>query len=122
MTPQLLFAALAVVSIMVGIPLAGRRIPPNRWYGLRVPATFADPWVWYEANALIGRDLMLLGALMLVLAFALPRVASLSPARYTAVCGTIFVAGSVALAIRSWRRANRLLAERRLHPPRGEGP
>lgn len=39
---------------------------PNRWYGLRLPATFADEQVWYDANAVGGRDMMLLGAVLVV--------------------------------------------------------
>ena len=40
-----------LVLMAVAVPLARRRVPPNAWYGLRVPATFADREVWYAANA-----------------------------------------------------------------------
>ena len=61
MREQILFSGIGVVSIVSGLPLARRRVRPNRWYGLRIPATFADEHVWYEANAACGRDLVLLG-------------------------------------------------------------
>ena len=48
---NLLFAGLSVLLVLVSLPLLFRRIPPNAFYGLRVPATYADEWVWYEANA-----------------------------------------------------------------------
>ena len=33
-----------LVFVAIAIPLIRRRIPPNRLYGLRVPATFVDEW------------------------------------------------------------------------------
>ena len=59
---HLLFPA---VGVLLGWPLAARRIGPNPWYGLRVPATFA-------AIALAGRDLMALGVVLTLLALLLP--------------------------------------------------
>jgi hypothetical protein len=97
----------------LGWPLAARRVRPNRWYGLRVPATFADATVWYDANAVAGRDMMALGTLVVVVAFALPRLAVLPIAIYDGVCAGILGIGSLILVVRSWRLANRLLRERR---------
>lgn len=51
-----------------------RRVTPNALYGLRVPAAFADEWVWYEANAQSRRDLRRLGVLVVVLAMLPPFV------------------------------------------------
>lgn len=42
MPPTLVFPALGLLLAALGWPMATRRVPPNRWYGLRVPATFAD--------------------------------------------------------------------------------
>jgi uncharacterized membrane protein len=93
--------------------MAARRVRPNRWYGLRVPATFADEQVWYDANAVAGRDMMVLGAVMVVVALALTRVPGLSLSAYAGVCAGILGVGSLVLAVRGWRLANRLLRERR---------
>lgn len=113
MREQITFAGIGLLSVVVGLPLARRRIRPNRWYGLRIPATFADEHVWYEANAVTGRDLTLSGGALLLLALALAPVAVASPVIYVAVCGGVFVAGSVASTVRGCRLANRLLRERR---------
>jgi uncharacterized membrane protein len=51
----------------------GSAYRPEPMYGLRVPATFADTRVWYVANALAGRDMVILGAVVFVVAVALPR-------------------------------------------------
>jgi hypothetical protein len=61
-----LFGALVVIAL--ALPLMQRRVPPNGLYGLRVSATLSDEWVWYEANAASGRDLLKLGFAQLVAA------------------------------------------------------
>src|SRR5688572_8540710 len=73
----LLFAAVGLLLVAGAVPLLRRRVRPNGWYGLRTPATFADEAVWYEANAGSGRDLLLLGLLVLSLALLLPLVPTL---------------------------------------------
>jgi hypothetical protein len=109
---QVLFSVLGLVSVVVGLPLARRVVRPNRWYGLRVPATFADEHVWYEANAVAGRDLMALGALLLLVALGVPRVVALPPAAYALTCTGVLVIGAAIGTVRWWRLANRLLRER----------
>ena len=68
------FAAVGLLIAGLAVPLMWRRVPPNNLYGLRVPATLADEWVWYEANARSGRWLCALGLLTAVLALVLPLV------------------------------------------------
>ncbi|RMG79529.1 MAG: SdpI family protein, partial [Chloroflexi bacterium] len=58
---------LGMLLIALAVPLIRRRIPPNHWYGLRVPATFADERVWYEANARAGKELLTLGVFVIAL-------------------------------------------------------
>jgi uncharacterized membrane protein len=113
MVPELLFPGLGLLLVALGWPMAARRVPPNRWYGLRVSATFADERVWYDANAVAGRDMMVLGAVIVVVALALPRLVGLPGDTYAGVCAGILGVGSVILAVRAWRVANRLLRERR---------
>jgi len=110
MRPEYVFVAIAILSIVVGLPLADRRIPPNRWYGVRIPATFADRHVWYEANAQAGRELAVLGVLFLVVALAL--MDEVPPAEYVMWCGPIFAIGTLVVVLRSVRLANRLRRER----------
>jgi hypothetical protein len=113
MREQLVFSGIGLLSILVGAPLAVRRVPRNRWYGLRIPATFADEEVWYEANAAMGRDLIVLGGVELLVVLALPRMGLGSRPVYGAVCATVFATGSLVATMRGWRLANRLLRERR---------
>ena len=52
--------------VLLAIPLWLRRIPPNRFYGVRTRATLADEALWYDVNARSGRDLALAAALFTV--------------------------------------------------------
>ena len=50
------------------VPMILERVPPNRTYGFRTPATLGDERVWYAANAASGR--WLLAATLISAAFA----------------------------------------------------
>jgi hypothetical protein len=113
LAPELLFPLLALLLIGLGWPLATRRVRPNRWYGLRVPATLADETVWYEANAVTGRDMVALGAVVLVIAVVLPHATRLRGDTYAGFCAGVLGLGSLVLTLRGWRLANRLLRQRR---------
>lgn len=112
MSFEWLFPGLALLLVGLGWPLARRRIGPNHWYGLRVPATFADTQVWYEANALAGRDLMALGATAFLVWLGL-YLAGFDSRLRTFACALLLGLGSLLLTVRGWRAANRLLRARR---------
>ena len=78
-----------------------------------VPATFADERVWYDANALAGRDMVALGLLLMALSIGLPVITGLGGSGFAVVAAGVTVVGSVLITIRGWRSANRLLRERR---------
>jgi hypothetical protein len=113
MPPTIMFPALGALLAALGWPMAARRVCPNRWYGLRVPATFADEQVWYDANAVAGRDMMALGAALMIVGLGLPRIISLPSGTYSGICAGLLGVGSLILTARGWRLANRLLRERR---------
>ena len=113
MADRIIFAGIGVLLIALGVPLARRRIRPNGWYGLRIPATFADEQVWYEANALSGRDLMAVGSALIVVAIGLPHILRLSPRGYVYAYTAVLLGGMVGGAFRAWRMANQLWRERR---------
>jgi uncharacterized membrane protein len=110
---HLVFPAIGGLLIGLGVPMARRWVPPNRWYGLRLRVTFADERVWYEANAATGRDLVWLGAAALVVALALQRLPQLPDAGYAAACLSTLTLGSIVVLRRGVRLANRLLREQR---------
>jgi SdpI/YhfL family protein len=106
-----LFPLAGILLIGLGWPMAARRVRPNRWYGLRVPATFANERVWYDANAQAGQDMVALGVVLVMVALGLPLVVNLPLPVYTGICGGILGLGSLILTIRGWRLASRLLRE-----------
>jgi uncharacterized membrane protein len=117
---QAVFAALGVLLLGLGWPLARRLVPPNRWYGLRVPATFRDEQVWYDANAAAGSDMMALGAVVSAVALVLPYLVRLQDNEYAGICAAVLGIGSLLLAVRGWRLANRLLRKRREEGNQGQ--
>ncbi|MFL5517110.1 MAG: SdpI family protein [Gemmatimonadales bacterium] len=117
MVPELLFPVVGVLLALLGWPLAARRVGPNRWYGLRVPATFADRQVWFDANALTGRDMIGLGVAVAAVSLLLPRIARLPEPVYSGICAGVLGVGAVVLTVRGWREANRLQQARRNAAP-----
>ncbi|MDB4883257.1 MAG: hypothetical protein JWL95_2023 [Gemmatimonadetes bacterium] len=81
MTPHSLLLASAVLIILLAIPLWIRRVPRNRFYGVRTPATMADETLWYDVNASCGRDLLVAGVLVLVGIAAVESVGAAWPPR-----------------------------------------
>ena len=103
--------AIGPVLIVFSIPLIFRWIPPNRFFGLRVPATRGDRSVWYDANALVGRHMVALGLVMVLLEFVLPASSRIVVLR---VVGTI---GFAIMIVVDWRTANRWRHERATRAP-----
>jgi hypothetical protein len=59
----LFIAAMALIVSLVGLPMALDKVPPNRFYGFRTPRTIADERVWYPANRVAGKALVVAGLL-----------------------------------------------------------
>lgn len=112
MNPHIIFPAAGLLLFLLGWPLALRRVKPNPLYGLRVRATMMDERVWYDANAVAGKDSMVFGALFTATALLLPWV-GVTESAYKATCITAMGAGLLVLTIRGWRTANRMQRERR---------
>ncbi|HEY7635764.1 MAG TPA: SdpI family protein [Gemmatimonadales bacterium] len=107
-SPYAAFPAIGAVSILAGWPLATRRVPPNRWYGVRLPATMSDPAIWYEANAVTGLDLFRLGLVLLAVSLGLRFIPRLPDLGYVVICLAVLVVGSARATFRGARLAGRL--------------
>ena len=57
---------LSLLIMVVGLPLARRKVPMNRVYGIRIPKSFASEANWYAINAYGGRQFMLWSLLPLL--------------------------------------------------------
>lgn len=69
----------AIVFAIIAIPLALRKVPPNRAYGYRTRRTLSNERIWYEANAHFGRGLFLAAVVSIGVMLALYRLQPVSP-------------------------------------------
>ena len=81
----LIFLGSAVITVALGLPLKRRKVKPNWFYGFRTPATLKDESLWYDVNEKTGRDLVMIGNVLAVLAAAMFGL-QVSPANFTGVC------------------------------------
>ena len=109
-----LFLLVGTLFILLSIPLMRRSVKPNQLYGLRISATFADEWVWYEANARSGRDLLILGLFIIAASLALPAVPGVTSERHLRLLMGLTFSGVVVVAVVGIFRANRLLRDRKV--------
>jgi len=56
------------VSFAVGVPFLRGWIPRNRLAGFRTPKTLSNDRVWYEANRVAGRDMLIAGLVVMATA------------------------------------------------------
>jgi hypothetical protein len=99
--------AIGPVLVLLSLPLMFRWVPPNRFFGLRIPSTLRNRSVWYDANALSARHLFSLGLFLVLLEFVLPRSIRIEALRVIASIGF------ASIIIFDWRTANRWERERR---------
>ncbi|MDX2021151.1 MAG: SdpI family protein [Deltaproteobacteria bacterium] len=52
---------LGPLFVLVSLPLALGKIPPNGLYGIRLPSIMEDPALWYPVNRGVGREMVYLG-------------------------------------------------------------
>ena len=107
--------AIGPVLLLFSLPFIFRLVPPNRFFGFRIPATLRDRSVWYDANAMIARHLFVLGVLLVSLEFVLPVRIRIRMLR------AIASVGFAAIIIADWRTANRVEQERRTRTPGAAG-
>ncbi len=60
------FLAAGLIFIAISIPLIYEKIGPNQLYGFRTRKTLSNKEIWYKANKYMGKDLAILGGLIVV--------------------------------------------------------
>ena len=101
MTIHTMLVLSAILLVLLAVPLWLRRVPPNRFYGVRTRATLADEERWYDVNAHSGRDLALAGALQLLGLFLMDAVGARWPEELRALASAGLLV--VLLGLVSWR-------------------
>lgn len=98
--------------IGAGLPLMRRRVPPNRWYGVRLPSTLGDERTWYSVNERSGRDLVVVGTAVVFLALSAPVVLPRwAPEFRTLLVAFVLIVGLAAVTGRAIRHAKRLRSD-----------
>ena len=92
------FVAVGLLYVALGVPLLRRRVKRNAWYGLRVGETLANDEVWYEANAACGKQFIILGASEALLAIALYFVPWSDPEHYALTLSGVVTVSTMILA------------------------
>ena len=71
------YLGLYILLILVAMPLLFGWIPPNRWYGFRLPGAQLNPALWYDINHLGAQflitGLLICGAVNVVLLWRSPK-------------------------------------------------
>jgi len=57
----ILFAGFPIMTFALGIPLALKLVPPNRFYGFRTSTTLSSVEAWYQINFVTGLALIAAG-------------------------------------------------------------
>ena len=71
LTLLIMFIGSGLLLIIISVPLIQRRIPPNIWYGFRIPQILNDPKLWYPVNEYGGRGFVWIGVITIVTALGL---------------------------------------------------
>lgn len=90
---------ISALFIGLGIPLALRKIRPNRWYGFRLSKIVYKPEIWYSVNEFGGKAMILTAIAMLGLATGISIVPGLSDRTYTILSVSIIAVGVMAILI-----------------------
>lgn len=106
-TLELLYVGGGLLLALISIPLVQRRIPPNLFYGFRIPRTLNDPRMWYNANAYSGKRLFVVGIVIAIAALFFAQAPNLTLDSYALACSAVIFAGLGIAIWQSWRYASK---------------
>jgi hypothetical protein len=62
--PIVVHCGIGLLTTAMAIPLILRKIPMNRYYGIRIPKAFKSDENWYDINAYGGKVLLVYGVFL----------------------------------------------------------
>jgi uncharacterized membrane protein len=95
--------SLAGFAILVTLPLALGKVPPNPTNGFRVPETLSNPEVWYKVNAYAGRLTVAMSAIVALIAVGLFFVRRIGAAVYGLILFLAFLASTLVPVVLTFR-------------------
>ncbi len=97
----IVFLATGSVFIVLSIPLILQQIPPNQWYGFRVPATWGDPEIWYLVNIYAAWRTLWLGVVQIIVSIALYVAPGMSVPVYSFIIVALVAFGLIIILVQS---------------------
>jgi len=107
---MIMFVVEGLVLVGVSIPLIQQMVPPNPWYGFRVPRTLNNPALWYPANTYAAWRLMWVGVATIITAIVSYFIADLKLEIYASIVGVVAVTGLIIAVVQSFRYLGTLSA------------
>jgi hypothetical protein len=68
--PIAVHCGIGLVTAAIAVPLILRKVPMNRYYGIRIPKAFKSEDNWYDINAYGGKILLIYGLFLIVFGIA----------------------------------------------------
>lgn len=103
-----MYVIFGVLMIVLALPMLRDKVPPNPWYGFRVPSTLSDPVVWYKANRYMARWLLVTGIITVIATVALYFVPGLTADTYALLVLAAFGAPFLVTIFTSFRYLRQL--------------
>ena len=103
-----MYVVFGLLLIGLSIPLLLDKIPPNGWYGFRVPSTLYNPDVWYKVNRYAARWMLLSGIITIVAALLLYNYADLTVDGYAWSLLAVFLLSFLPGLVLSFRYLRKL--------------
>ena len=108
----ILYVACGLILVLVAIPLRYEKIPPNSWYGFRLPATLSDPRIWYAVNKHSAARLIAAGVGTSLSALAFFLIPGLTIDTYALACLAVCLVGLLIGLVQSVQYMRQLVRER----------
>lgn len=89
-TMMVMYVVFGLLLVGLAIPLLLDKVPPNPWYGFRVPSTLNDETRWYKANRHMARGLLVTGIITTLGSIVLFFVPGLSVDTYAWLALAVF--------------------------------
>jgi uncharacterized membrane protein len=94
---------------LLALPLIMKKIKPNRWYGFRVKKTLSNPEIWYKANQIAGKNMLLAGLTILAATISTYFIRLNSASFPSEVINiVVFISAALASTVSSFRALKKL--------------
>lgn len=103
-----IFVVTGALFVVLGIPLALGKVPPNWFYGFRTPKTLSRSDIWYAANRAAGVDFTIAGVAMTVVSLAMALTCRDRPLLVVAVNLALMSAAMIVVTVRAFVHLRRL--------------